>query len=248
MFNKLKKSKIIFHPTITGLDEVMPIIPTSSYVHAWKTEDIKKFNEKKCIFANKPKATAKCPGINTLHSKGWIVRTWQDLAIITNGDGKSISWKSPLDQSSIDTDRNQSISFHTSENFESMKNFPMNTNANAIKFNAGWRCKIPKGYILYQLPFFNSDENRFTTIAGAYSYKMGIATLNIPVYWHVQNDTTLIKAGTPIAQLILVPETDVDFELSKIDNNEIAVNNILLSNQFITNYNNMKQYWKDKMQ
>ena len=98
--------------------------------------------------------------------------------------------------------------------------------------------------MLYQLPVFYHDDNRFTTNAGCYTDEMKIADLNVPMYWHLLNDNTLIKAGTPIAQLILVPKDQIDFEIIPIPQELEQVNNIVKNNAFIKDYKDIKSFFR----
>jgi hypothetical protein len=242
IFNR--KQKLIFHSSIEGMEKIMPIIPSKNYRHGWKTDAIAEFNENKKDILNKASSMARCPGINLIQKQGWIVRSWQDVVIETNEENEQISWCTPIDQKSLE--HNDFISFHSKEMFKHIKNYPLHTVKSVIKFNTGWKCKIPRGYILYQLPIAHNDENRFTTISGCYTCDTGIATLNVPVYWHILDGKVHLPAGTPLCQLILVPDQTYDYEISKLDSSEIRATYLALNNQFVSYYNNIKQYWSDK--
>lgn len=235
-----KKPKLEFYCTIEGVDSVMPIIESKKYIHEWKNESIKKFNLSKKN-NERHSSVARCPGINLIQSQGWIIRTWQDVAIETYNNDTEFSWKTPANQETLNSEAY--INYHDQSNTEHFKNWPKNTLKNIIKFNTGWRAKIPKGFMLLQLPVFYSDENRFTTCSGAYDY--GIATLNVPVYWHELNDNTLIRAGTPIAQLILVPKEEYSFKITDVDHKAEKLAELINSNTFIKNYKNIKDFWRN---
>ena len=95
------------------------------------------------------------------------------------------------------------------------------------------------------MPVVYSDENRFTTLPGFFSHEHGPAQLNVQVMWHVMEGKTLIKAGTPISQYILMPKAKYDTEIRSIKQaNDYEFHNLILNNRFITNYAKMKKAYE----
>lgn len=242
MFFK-KKNKIRFYCNIDGIDKIMPIIPISEMTFDWKKKSAKEYKPSKCPLGTKPRTVSRCIGINTLHKQGWVIRTWQDIVIETNGDGISFKWITPMDQKQFNGQDN--ISFHDTEHFKHMKNWNEGSLKTIIKINTGWRCDIPKGYILYQFPVFYDDVSCFTTMAGCYSPDYGPAQLNVPIKWNVLNGKTLIPAGTPIAHLILSKQESIDYEIVKPDKEKMKISNMVSGRKFIENYNDIKNFWKN---
>lgn len=187
------------------VSKIYPIIPTSQINFDWK----KNLNNECKIDPGKltTRSFHLCPGINSLHSFGWVIQNNRDVLIKTLPDG-NIEWRTNY------VGLGDYITFHSVDHFKYFNNWHQGINKNVIKFNTNWFAEIPKGYSLLQMPLIFQDENRFTTISGMYNYKLGIAELNIPVFWNrTTTDETVIKAGTPLAQLLLIKNEKINFEI-----------------------------------
>lgn len=242
------KSKPIvrFTSLIPGLEKLMPIINAKDYKHAWVGRAHDEFAELRKDPANLMQRfvhTTRCPAIFSLQRNGWILRTWQDITIETFGDRTSFQWTSAIDQRSIHPNyKAEAVSSHGEvQYFKYQENFPSNTLRTVLKLNTPWLCAVPKGYYLLEMPVAYLDENRFTTMPGFYSMEHGPATLNVQVLWHVLNGKELIKAGTPIAQYILVKKDDVTSivdSIGELPDHELA--SLSKNHRFMTNYGALK--------
>jgi hypothetical protein len=241
---KWRKEKIVFETTIPGMDKLMPIIPAKDYKHPWVSRALDDFANTR----NHPNYgmepmhhTTKCPGIFKVQRHGWIVRTWQDIVIETFGDGQTFNWTTPIDQKQIN--KEDYIGMHSVEQlYKFMQNWPENTLRTLIKINTGWRCVVPKGYYLMQMPVPYADENRFTTLPGYFMRETGPAQMNTQLMWHVMNGKTLIKAGTPLAQYVLIPKDDYEMEMKTIGK-ECNIHDLYQlsdAQRFVKNYNQIK--------
>ena len=92
-----------------------------------------------------------------------------------------------------------------------------------LKFDLPWVARIPKGYKMLQMHPMYQDENRFTTLSGILEPQLGHAAIGtIPFFCHFTGVET-IKAGTPVAQFILIPNEqeaeviDLEDDKSKYD-------------------------------
>ena len=98
----------------------------------------------------------------------------------------------------------QSVAHHPPSNlYNFFKNWPKDTMKPNIKINLPWQVRIPKGYELLMIDPFYKDDFRFTVCPGIFDYNLGLATLNVPTWFHMTSGTTLIKAGTPIIKLAI---------------------------------------------
>ncbi len=203
-----RRPPIEFVNVIDGVAALMPMIDAKKHRNHWVDRAVADFAELRKDphwQHQRTMHTARCPGLFTLQRHGWILRTWQDIEIETNGDGHSFTWRSP---SSIGGDP---VGFHPPEQLaDYFEQWPENTLRTVVKINTGWRCNVPKGYYLLEMPLAMSDEARFTTVSGYFYREAGPATMNVQLLWHVMNGKTLIKAGTPIAQYVLVPKDQPD--------------------------------------
>ena len=76
-----------------------------------------------------------------------------------------------------------------------------------------------------------------------------MGTINVPMIWHSKQGKYLIKAGTPIAQLILSKKEDIDFENKVVDEEfkkEDKIKTILETMNFKRIYSNIINYNRKK--
>lgn len=173
--------------------------------------------------------TAKCPGIYNYARYGWVMTTWQDIVIETNGDGSSFTWYTPIDQRDIPSVDNmgEMISSHSKEQYADYIGGSIpNSIDTVIKINTPWRCNVPDGYYLQEAPLPYTTEKRFTTITGFYSKEAGVAQINVQILWHVLKGTTLIKAGTPIAHYMLLPKEQPNMKCVVATPEQVRLNRI----------------------
>jgi hypothetical protein len=237
-----KKPTVEFVCSVAGVEELMPIIPSASYKHAWTGRLLEDFKQKRLepdYGMVTSVHTAKCPGIFNLMRHGWILRTWQDITIETNSDGISCNWASAVNQKEVCGF--DAIGFHPPEQ---LVNFLDNWDGviqNVIKFQTSWKCKIPPGYFLLEMPVAYSDENRFETLPGYFSNEYGYAQMNPQVKWKVPSGKVLIKAGTPIAQYILVKRDQFDVVVRTETQRENNIARLIHEHVFVKNMKRFKE-------
>lgn len=245
------KPKITFECLISGVERIMPMIPAKDLKHAWvhrAHQELINMRKDPEWGMKKEVHTARCPGIFNLQRHGWVMRTWQDITIETYGDGKSFNWTTPIDQKRLNLTAGDYIGSHSEIQLANyMEHWRADTLRTLLKLQTPWRCKVPKGYYLLEMPIPYLDEDRFTTIQGFFSREQGIAQMNPQFLWHVPVGKTLIKAGTPIAQYILVPKEKVDMEIyveTPADEHEFF--ELVNSHRFVKNYGEVKRIFGDK--
>jgi hypothetical protein len=242
--------RLVFKNEIAGVATIMPIIAAKDVKHPWvakAAEEYRAARKRPDYGTTSVKHTVRCPGIFGLQRAGWVLRAYQDFTVQTNGDGVSCAWTSPLDQSILLDGGENLISFHPEEMFASyFDTWRADTLRTVIKFNSGWYVRIPKGFMLLEMPVAYSDENRFTVLSGVYSDDMGVATLNPAFLWHELNGTVLVKAGTPIAQYLLVPKDSCEFEIQDKEVNEITLHQLVTQNRFTSDYRFIKDFWEKR--
>ena len=240
-----KKKKITFYCELTGVDAIMPIIPLKQHMFEWRKKAAIRFSAlaKESIPIERVSDITRCPGISGITSLGWVIKSWQDIIIETNGDGVSFQWHTPVDQKEISPTKTDYITLHESNNLVSMSDaWPEAALKTIIKINTGWFTVVPKNHTLIQLPVPFSDECNFQAVPGSYSGDLGVASLTVPIYWYTLKKRVLIKAGTPLAQLILVPDHNYDIEVAPAKNNSILdLYRLVMSSSFIFDYNRVKK-------
>jgi len=257
--------KIDFIAQIEGVETIMPIIKASEYRHKWMikmAQDYKKLGSltQRSDFTNPStppskdqRHTSKCPGIIDYRNQGYIVRLHQDVKIDVLGDDQeSYRWQGPLNDKYLDT-KDEFINHHGEGNlYPFYENWPKDTLKKIIKVNMPWKVRIPKDHYLLQMHPFYLDDFRFTTCSGVLDCNMGIAPIAVPMFWHTTKGEELIKAGTPIAQLILIPKDEIEHRNLNIVTDpkfkeDERVSYLMLRQQFTVNYNKIKEFWKERL-
>ena len=256
------KPKLEFICTMPGVEEVMPIIRASEYKHSWITKAVQDMKTNGSIAAphrrpfeagqkntdNEERHTAKCPALQMVQNTGWIMRLHQDVKISTIGNGEDVKFDVPFQSQGEPI-----VQKHLTHAFYPFfENWPKNTMQKIIKIVLPWFARIPKGYKLLQTHPFLLDENRFTTMSGVLDPHLGIASIGtIPMWWHTTNDDEehILKAGTPLAQYILIPKEEPDF--SQVNHTEdknfemeYRMNQLLLAGTFKRSYQRVREFWK----
>lgn len=228
----------------------MPIIPASQIKHGWFNRALAEYAEmrKQPGFGTVPTIhTVRCPGIFSLMRHGWVLRAWQDFVIETNGDLNRFTWRTPIDQAQLSKE-GAYVQSHTREQLSIyMDSWPKNTMQCVIKIASGWSCDVPKDHYLLEMPVAYSGETRFTTLSGYFASEYGPAPLNPQLLWHETNGQVLVKAGTPLAQYILVPKSQYELEIgSDEETTSKALLSLVLSNRFVKNFNEIKNFFKNR--
>lgn len=241
MFNK--KPTIEFFSLIPEVADIAPIIPAHSVKPNWfklAQDDFITKSKNPDFGMNRFLHTAKCPGIFNLIRYGWVMTTWQDIVIKTNGDLQSFEWRTPLDQTKLTNGINvgEAVGHHPPRQLSDYQGGWDDSLNCVLKMHTPWRCIVPKGYYLLEGAMPYTEETRFTTIPGFYSQEYGVSQLNVQLKWHVLDGETLIKAGTPIAHYMLVPKDEAQLVVSKASAKQIyadSVTKVETSSRFVSN-------------
>lgn len=201
LFKKLfsrwsKKPYIRFYSLEPGVNEIFPITKSASIKRNFLVDD---------QVGDKPEtlSSKNCPGIKKLVSTGWIVTAPADFIIQTNGDGTSVEWMEPYRFSKISAGRDAYVSSHTKSQVEPLLDDPDTTLKTVIKLETPWRVEASDDVLLLQMPVAYNNESRFVSATGFLDTKYA-HVLNIQLFWKVLEGKTLVKAGTPLCQLIPV--------------------------------------------
>lgn len=244
MFNLFKKEPTLeFFSLIPEVTQVAPIVHASTYKPDWFIKAQQEFVEatKDQDFGkHKSIHTAKCPGVFNLIRYGWVMTTYQDIVIKTNGDGESFEWRTPVNQATLNNNGViDAVGFHAKEQLAVYQGGWKDSLNSVIKINTPWRCIVPKGYYLYENHLPYSEEKRFTTLPGFYSQEYGVSQLNVQLQWHILDDEVLIKAGTPIAHYMLIPKHEARLMVSDASPEQLAA-------EKVTQLEISKRYVSDK--
>ena len=206
---------LTFINEVDRVADVYPIEKAKDIEYKWLDRLRSDFRDKSKQRAWKMEANlhaARCPGIFGLLRHGWVMRTWSDITIETVGDGASFQWRTPSkwDFQLIDFFPQEDLTTHFSD-------WPQRSLKCALKFNSGWRVKVPKDYYLLEIGIPYQDDSRFEVLPGVFLTEGGWAAMNPFFRWNVEKGIELIPAGTPIAQYMLVPRKEIDFSCENFD-------------------------------
>jgi hypothetical protein len=185
-------SKLRFFNIIDGVAHNYPIIPASSN-RSWlqqPNDELKslrhQLKHQQCPFTRRIGNVAKCPGIQSITSTGYVLPSPVDIRIVSSQDDLHIDL--PVHNTFL-------INYHT------LPYSSPNTHTKIIKFDFGWRVQASHDILLQFLPIQYTEENRFTSTTGILDPQYS-STINVQFYWHVFDGVTIIKAGTPMTQII----------------------------------------------
>lgn len=200
------------------------LVRASKVSFKW-TKDLRKYLDDNYPIDQYPKypaRTTKCPGIFAIMGTGWIMKSYIDFKIITNGDGKSFKAYAAEDITKFNNVRNfgEYVKNHPPEQLMQFKPTTIPTLGSVLKIQTPWMVEVPEGYALMMMPVPYSDETRFTAATGLLR---GLNLLNIQMYWHCLNSEEVVSAGTPLNQMVLIKDQHVDYSMelmSKEQNNQ----------------------------
>jgi len=221
IFNSTPKFK--FHSVIPGAKEMHPIIPSKMHSPSWVKSviDAYKFKTSKLLnYGPQFAGTGKCPGIIELGKIGWIVTSWFDFIIKTDGKRQCL-WSVPSTFPSCMPHTGEPIKFIDMSLPEHKVPVPPHSMDLLVKLFMPWTVDIPKGWNLLMLPVNYADDTRFQCSTGI--LKPGsFVEVNPQLFWNVIHGEELVKAGTPLCQLIPIPDTSykADFEMVDFDENQ----------------------------
>lgn len=207
------KKKVKFYCSLPEVLEKYPIISAKGCKPLWLKESAasykKDLQNAKTSHVN---GVIKCTGIQSVFSKGFIMRTWHDLTIKTGSDPYRFEYFIPEAITAYLQERNynnQLISWFSGK--DPSINFPISDNClkTPIKFITPWAVQIPVGWSLLIQPIPYPDDPIFTATPGILG-QGDFYEINPIVIWNKLNSEILIKAGTPICQLIPVKDDEID--------------------------------------
>jgi hypothetical protein len=204
MFNLFKKNKITFvchqepfmdsWPPTYSKDVSRPFLKKCH--KDYQENQLRHEKNPTCPF-KKHRNTARCDGIRDMISAGYLIRLHRDIRISTNGDGESYKFeilKCPTEPNRED------LSGFSKNQYADFINIPENTLKTVLKINTPWLIET-RDYCFIQTHPSYFGEHRFTVVEGILD-PLKNRQINIILFWHILDGTEILRAGTPIAQLI----------------------------------------------
>lgn len=147
-------------------------------------------------------SVSRCPGIRGLMQRGFVVKSWHDFTITTNGDQETMRWNTP-DELLTQIVGAPPITLHPKEGLADFfgESWPAARHKVVIKCSLPWRFALPKGYVFLMLPVPYADDTRFESAQGILDPEHS-DELNIQLFWNVPTGTELVRKGTPLCYLV----------------------------------------------
>jgi hypothetical protein len=223
MFNFFKKNKITFlcyqepfinsWPPIYSKDLPRPFLKECH--KEYQNNQLKDEKNPSCPF-KKHRNTARCDGIRDMISLGYIIRLHRDIRITTNGDGESYQWEVLRSEGEQYT---EDVSGFARHQFADFIKIPENALKTVLKINTPWLIDSSDHCFIQTHPSY-FGEHRFTVLEGVIDTKK-TREINIIMFWHILDGTEILRAGTPIAQLIPIQRKFLPTLEVKIDDKNL---------------------------
>lgn len=230
--------KILFFSSVDGVADAFPIKPAREFNFKWVEAakyDYKQFQK------YKPEGTThhvrRCPGIFELLDTGWIVPIPWDFIVKTHKDStENFEWEIPSGDI-LHLFEGECASGHMGTGIA--KSLPKRPGSldSIVKINTPWSIAAPEGVRFLIIPLPYPDTYDFESTTGILDPATS-TEINFQLRWNVLHGSTLIKAGTPMMQII--PLTDEKFETvvrdaTQDDKRWLQKRRYLQNNSFILN-------------
>lgn len=202
--------KIIFASKVQGVADLHPVVYAKDI--KWRWAELMREDYKTVAEQLKYKSythTFRCPGIFDLTSTGFILPMPWDITIETNGDGKTFFADTPgstlekyLETPLVDAHLPDSIAKHVPLGPDCLKT--------VVKLHSPWQIIVPEGIKFLMIPVPYPEQHIFENFIGILDSSIS-SEIHFQLKWKKLLGRHMIKAGTPMAQLI--PLTDERFEL-----------------------------------
>ena len=221
-----KSPEFKFYSAVPGVCDEYPIVKSSAHDRKWIKPAVSAFKEKVDNLDNYDQPVigiAKCPGVFDIMNIGWIVPAWCDFIIETNCDEQTINWRTPAMLEGItcgEAFNKPAISFMSTVNPTMAIPMKKEDNPFLVKVNTPWVVDIPKGWALMICPVTYSDDTRFESTTGIITPSTHME-INPQLYWKVKHGKQLVKAGTPLCQLIPIKLDNTTFSCSEFSSEQL---------------------------
>jgi len=227
------KRKARFVNLIPGVEIAHPIVSSSEMKPAWLKEAAKAWKEQvKLAEPQAPHAggsVIRCPGLIDFFKRGYVIPCPFDFTITTfKDDNSNFAWNCSLGNK-INTEIGLSeppVGGHPEQQLANFMPWRSDTLRSVVKIQTFWRYQSTDDIVFLLMPYLYADHTHFTSVQGIFDPQQ-TSSINVQLLWHHTGEsTTLIKAGTPLAQLIPMPRefaidlvvdipTDEDIRLSR---------------------------------
>jgi hypothetical protein len=145
-------------------------------------------------------------------SAGYILYSWFDISILTSNDPITFQYRiPPVDNCQLDL-----LKWFSNDVPQVRTPLPTNSLQTLLKITTPWSVNLPEDWSLLILPIPYPDEPDFECTAGILK-GAGTYEINPIIKCHRRPGTLNIPAGTPLCQLIPIPDETVNFDFECLD-------------------------------
>lgn len=232
----IPNSKILFFSSMPGLADAYPIKPAKDFKFKW-VESLKSDYKEFLNSSLKGQGThlRRCPGIFEILEHGYIIPMPWDLKIRTSKNSpQSFEWE-VASRNIIDSFEGNIASAHdvVGRHLPNRSDsFPL-----ILKIDTPWSIAATPGLKFLVIPIPYPDSYEFESTHGILDPSKG-THLNLQIRWNVTNGEYMIKAGTPMVQLIPITESNCNLivrDANAHDKKWLEKRKFLHSHSFISN-------------
>jgi hypothetical protein len=206
MFFK-KKPFVRFVNVMPGVELAHPVIKSQDAKFNWirnASLDFKETTSNNVSQYNFGSVT-RCPGLGQLFKTGFIITAPMDFLVTTDRTNlKEFKWNCTLKMIDDTYENPTYIGSHSYDQLAKFMPFRDDTLQTLVKVNTGWRISSSEDIVFLQMPIPYPDHNAFTASHGIIDASQQLE-INVQLFWHKLDGTTIVKAGTPLCQLIPIP-------------------------------------------
>ena len=212
---------IRFFSNVDGVAEAFPIIPAEEYKPAWITAARDEYVQvKKQSEGEKFNHVYRCPGIFDLMSTGYIVPMPWDVMVETKGDGEDFKWSVPTNIIP-DFYGGPPVAGHMARGLAKVIPKPPGVLKSIVKFHTPWHIISPPDvkFLIIPLPYPDSFvfQHNIGLLDPGYSTE-----INPQGWWSILDGQHLLKAGTPMCQLVPLTNETFKMEVGTATEKELA--------------------------
>jgi hypothetical protein len=240
MISFLKRNDVEFLCEEEDFSVIPPPIPARKILPEWYKHLPPKIRKEDKLNNSTIKRCAPFLDAMTL---GWIIPLAADVEIVTD-DKYQLAFKHSFYKNMVESHGATQVNADNHPNPHSPKP-PM-------KFLNYWYIKIPKGYSALFIPPLNRADPRFECISGCvddgYMGNENLEYINFPFFFHQPNYTGIVKAGTPLVQMIVFPRDDKAIKsCNKVKARPIKSKEKDLVNRTRRRRSSHESYYRDKL-
>ena len=203
MWKRNKQQRIEFFNSEPSICDIHPIIETKDLKLNWIKEAKKDFQDHVAKGDTDTPGyihLTRCPGIFDLFKYGYVIPLSKDIMITPKGEDFHYNFHLSQNPQYVSPFGIQG------QNAELIARPPWSANF-LIKIITGWHVIAPKGVKFLVLPIAYPDTFNFTNTIGIMNPALS-TEINLQLFWNTTDETkeTVVRAGTPLAQLIPLSE------------------------------------------